>query len=194
LSAATRDSANYFSNLTRIDGATGKAAAMSTPSQFHTPSVSRNGGRCCFAVMEELFCQDLATGRMDHLEHIGPEQLDWGHDDQLMLGATQSDLVMVDFTRRSIRKVATLGRYRFFRFLPGGTRIYLYNAGASLLDLQDRTRTEIYGPKTTVTNFALVPGRSDIFMTTIEAGEKTGAYWIEVPSAAGEERLPAIRR
>ncbi len=182
-----------FSTLTQIDGISGSTAVVPTGSSFHDPSVTPAGKRICFGNSGRLSCYDLTTKTVDKLGTIDAARLDWEKSDELMLGATRDGIFTVDFTERSMRKVSGLDGIRYWRFFPGGSRVYVYDKGARVLDLDTKSSIEIYPKKTEVGGFVPVPGRIDRFMTGNEVGPSRVHYWIDVtppsskPDAKGKQ-------
>jgi hypothetical protein len=169
-----------FTTLTQIDGATGKTTAVPIGSSCHDPSVSPGGKRICFGNSGRLSCYDIGAQKVDSLGSFDAARLDWEQNDQLMLGALNSELFVVNFGDRSMRKVRDTKDIRYWRFFPGGKRVYVYDRGSTLLDLQAGMSIEIYPKKTEVGGFVPVPGRDDKFMTGNEVGANRNYYWIEV--------------
>jgi hypothetical protein len=169
-----------FSKLTRLDGVTGATERVSAGSSFHDPSVTPEGKRICYGNSGVLSCVDVATGQVDTLGSLDAARLDWANGDKLMLGAARSEIVVADFGERTIRRVSDLTGIRYWRFLPGGNRIYVYNKGSRLFDLKGGISIEIYGKKTEVGGFVPVPGRDDRFVTGNEVGSGRSLYWIDV--------------
>jgi len=172
-----------FTTLTQIDGVTGNTNLIPAGNSFYDPSVSPAGKRICYGSNGRLSCYQLDTKTVDTLGSLDPARLDWEQNDQLMLGASRSEIFTLNFADRTTRKLIDLEGIRYWRFFPGGTRVYVYQMGSKVLDLETSSSIEIYGKKVEVGGFVPVPGRTDRFMTGNEVGSSRVHYWVDVTSS-----------
>jgi len=152
--------------------------------------VSDQGKRACHYLYDGLYCRELSTGKLDSLTLIDLHSLRgfrWGRNDELFLLITKTEVLLVDFVQHVIRKLAASEGVRYCEFLPGGSRVYAYDKGASLYDLETGTVFEIFDKKTEVGGVFPVPNRADRFITGKEIRDHRDLYWIDVkPSGVGK--------
>jgi hypothetical protein len=181
-----------FKKLTVIDGISGEATPIPVNFSFAQAGVSAAGKRVCYWIDAYLYCRELATAKIDTFDSVKVGRLAWERADNLMLAPTKSDVIIADFDRHTIRKVVSVEAIRFFNFLPGASRVYLYDKGANLFDLDTGVSFEIFDKKEEVVGFAVVPNRMDRFLSGKFTKSDRDPHWIDVkPSATRPEATPA---
>jgi DNA-binding beta-propeller fold protein YncE len=175
-----------YTTVTRIDGATGRSAVLPI-SDAYNPSVSAAGKRICYGQAGLVTCIDAATGATDAFRG-DPGRLVWGDGDNKVIVEEGRALYIANFRDHSMRKLIDTTDIRYWRFFPSGNRVYVYDKGSRVLDLEKGVWIEVYSKRTEVGGFTPVPGRDDRFMTGNEIGPTRVHYWIDLVQPAVKKR------
>ncbi len=175
-----------YHDLTLIDATTGAAKKIMDGVAFGEVRLAPTGDYVCFDA-RGLRCMQIAKNdaRAIEIPRLDVYTLVWDETSPRFVTASfrYDDIEVVDLAARTVRRI-DLGDadVRYLGFLPGGKRVYVYDKGAWIIDVDSGRAVEVFPKTVEAGGFVPVPGRDDRFFMGNELGSARNFLSVELPA------------